>query len=319
MKTTIYIVLICLSVLACTNTKTNEQTKGATQNIYGCYVDDNYSKRTEGYDWVAVSVKKHTDKTIDISVRSRADKKRPTCTFDIIAKQITETSYEALYDSIGITFKFSKNSIKITSKQPKDMDRLSFFCNGGATVAGDYKKTEEQLDCLQIDKTKYFKTLQLQSIYFNVSSIEKNNKNTLTVSAFGLKTQNYHETFNIEGQTIINAEVEDLNSDGSPELLIYTLSNGSGAYGNVYAFSVNNRKSMSQVYFQPTSENPKINQGYMGHDEFTIIENILAQRFPVYKEGDTNANPTGGTRQISYKLVEGEAIRKLVVDKITTF
>lgn len=144
MKTSIYIVLICLSVLACTNTKTTEQSTEPTQNIYGSYADNNYSKRTEGYDWVAVNVKKHTNKTIDISVRSRADKKRPTCTFDITAKQITETSYEAFYDSIVITFNFSKNSIKIASKHPKNLERLMFFCHGGATIAGTYSKTNNK-------------------------------------------------------------------------------------------------------------------------------------------------------------------------------
>jgi hypothetical protein len=57
----------------------------------------------------------------------------------------------------------------------------------------------------------------------------------------------------------------------------------------------------------------------MGHDEFSLVENTLGQRFPIYKEGDTNAEPTGGLRQVSYKLVEGEAMRKLEVDKITEY
>ena len=76
---------------------------------------------------------------------------------------------------------------------------------------------------------------------------------------------------------------------------------------------------MSQVYFPPISENENINQGYMGHDEFSLIENTLVHRFPIYKTGDTNAAPTGGTRQIGYKLVEGEAMRKLEVDSVSEY
>ena len=76
---------------------------------------------------------------------------------------------------------------------------------------------------------------------------------------------------------------------------------------------------MSQVYFTPTAENSQINTGYMGHDQFSIVENNLSQRFPIYKEGDTNAKPSGGTRQVSYKLVEGEAMRKLEIDKISEY
>ena len=165
----------------------------------------------------------------------------------------------------------------------------------------------------------FSKVLNLQEIGFNISSIKNKGKNTLSIFTFGLKGQDYNETFDIEGEQVINAEVEDLNSDGSPELFVYTQSIGSGSYGNVYAFSVNNKKSMSRVYFQPTGENDKINQGYMGHDEFSVVENSLAQRFPIYKEGDTNAKPTGGTRQVSYKLIDGEVARKLVVDKISNY
>ena len=161
--------------------------------------------------------------------------------------------------------------------------------------------------------------LNLQDVGFNVSSLEKDGKNTLTIFTFGLQEREYNETFNIDGEEVTNAEIEDLNSDGSPELFVFTQSVGSGSYGNVYAFSVNNKKSISQVYFQPTAENSEINKGYMGHDEFSLVENTLGQRFPIYKEGDTNAEPTGGTRQVSYRLVEGEAMRKLEVDEITEY
>jgi len=49
------------------------------------------------------------------------------------------------------------------------------------------------------------------------------------------------------------------------------------------------------------------------------IVTTLAQRFPIYKEGDTNANPTGGIRQIEYQLVDGEASRKFVIKNSTDF
>ena len=57
----------------------------------------------------------------------------------------------------------------------------------------------------------------------------------------------------------------------------------------------------------------------MGHDEFAVVENILARRFPVYAESDTNANPTGAMRQLQYKLTPGEASWILVLDKSVEF
>ena len=74
---------------------------------------------------------------------------------------------------------------------------------------------------------------------------------------------------------------------------------------------------MSRIYFPPVSENTKLNKGYMGHDTFLINESALIQEFPIYKEGDPNSNPTGGIRRIQYKLVNGEASRKFVADKIS--
>jgi len=300
-------------------TKETLQISDTTTTIYGNYVDDSYQKRKEGYDWVAVTVKENVDNAIFISVRSRADKKDPTCTFDAKAYKNDKNTYESIYDGKKIIYKFSENSIHISSENKEDEKILYFFCSGGATLAGTYTKINEALDTAQVDKTNFSKVLNFQNVGFNVSAIEKDGKNILTVFTFGLKEKDYNESFDLEGYHVIDAEVEDLNSDGSPELFIFTQSPGSGSYGNVLAFSVNNMKSMSQVYFPSTAENKKINSGYMGHDEFAILETYLVQRFPIYNEDDSNSNPTGGTRQVSYKLVEGEAMRKLEVNSISNY
>ena len=318
------IVMVLFLAIGCKNeTKKMEEVstpKAAEElNVLGDYVSEDYSKRSEGYDWVAVSVTETENNQLNISVRSRADKKEPTCTFDAVAEKVDDKAYQTQIDGKTILFEFSNGKINITTKKEEDEGLLHFYCSGGASIRGTYLKINEALDQTQIDITKFSRVLNLQDVGFNISSIEKDGKNTLTIFTFGLKEREYNETFNIDGEEVINAEVEDLNSDGSPELFIYTRSVGSGSYGNVYAFSVNNKNSMSAVYFQPTAENPKINKGYMGHDEFSLVENTLGQRFPIYKEGDTNAEPSGGTRQVSYRLVEGEAMRKLEVDKITEY
>ena len=118
---------------------------------------------------------------------------------------------------------------------------------------------------------------------------------------------------------VVNAEIEDLNSDGYPELLIYTVSAGSGSYGDVIGYSVNAGKSMSEIYFPTLADNAEANKGYMGHDEFAIVETTLSRRFKTYTEGDNNSAPTGKTRQIQYKLKDGEASRKFVIDQMVEF
>jgi hypothetical protein len=59
--------------------------------------------------------------------------------------------------------------------------------------------------------------------------------------------------------------------------------------------------------------------GYMGHDEFAVVENSLVRRFPVYREGDTNTAPSGRMRQIQYKLVAGESGWVLRKDRIVEY
>ena len=288
------------------------------QRIFGNYVNDTYAIRHEGYDWVAVTVKEAIDNSIYVSVRSRADIKKPTCSFDAQAFKVDENTYESMNDGKAIVYQFNDNSITISTKNEADENMLYFFCSGGATFAGAYTKIEEPLEADQIDKTSFIKVLRLQGVGFNVSSIRKNNVNTFTVTTLGLPKE-FNETYEIIGSQVTGAEVEDLNADGSPELFVYTQSDGSGSYGNVHAFSVNNLKSMSMVNFPPVAENTELNKGYMGHDEFAVVENRLVQRFPVYKDGDSNAKPTGGIRQISYKLTEGEAMRQLKVDKVSEY
>jgi hypothetical protein len=323
-KLSYLIVIVLFLTIGCkTETKKVEEVSKTEfteeLNVSGSYVSDGYSKRSEGYDWIAVLVTETESNKLNISIRSRVDKKKPTCTFDAVAKKVDANTYQTQIDGKSILFEFTNAQISIATEKEEDEGLLYFYCSGGASIAGTYQKINEQIDQNQIDKTKFNRVLYLQDVGFNVSSIEKDGKNTLSIFTFGLKEREYNETFDIDGEKVLDAEVEDLNSDGSPELFIFTQSIRSGSYGNVYAFSVNNKKSMSQVYFQPTAENSEINKGYMGHDEFSLVENTLGQRFPIYKEGDTNAEPTGGIRQVSYKLVEGEAMRKLEVDKITEY
>lgn len=116
---------------------------------------------------------------------------------------------------------------------------------------------------------------------------------------------------------VIDAAVGDLNGDGFYEILIFTQSVGSGSYGNVIAYSSNKGQSWSEVSYPELPS--KLTQGYMGHDKFEVVDNVLVRQFPLYLEGDTNANPKGKMRQIQYDLKDGEASRQFVVSEVNEF
>ena len=151
------------------------------------------------------------------------------------------------------------------------------------TNSGESEAHESEAS--KVDVVVYTKTLLLQNVNFDISSIKGENATILKILPSGLSIDNKQAIHEIDG-TVINAEIEDLNSDGFPEVLVYISSDGSGSYGSIIGYSVNNGKSMSQISFPSVTYNNEANKGYMGHDEFAVVENTLVQRFPIYKEND---------------------------------
>ena len=100
---------------------------------------------------------------------------------------------------------------------------------------------------------------------------------------------------------------------------VYVTSAGSGSYGSLIAYASNRNRSISSIYLPPLEDDPEAATGYMGHDRFVVGEGALVRNFPVYREGDTNSAPTGGTRQIQYHLQAGEAGWRLVPYKVFDF
>ena len=157
---------------------------------------------------------------------------------------------------------------------------------------------------------------QENGIGYTITSPNHGDNNTVTIKTHGLTGGDAPITRPVDG-LVTKAEIADLNADGAPELFLTTTSPGSGSYGKAYAWASNGKKSLTEIFITPPSE--KDLSGYMGHDEFAVIENSFARRFPVYKKGDPNASPTGGWRQFQYKLKPGEAGWVLRIKRVDSF
>jgi len=166
--------------------------------------------------------------------------------------------------------------------------------------------------------SRFHQVLELQGVTFTVTCDNDSSINQLSIVPAGLEIDNMSIAQDVDG-TVVGAEVADLDANGSPELYVYVRSAGSGSYGSLVAYAANKRKSLSGIYLPPVADNATTAKGYMGHDEFAVVENRLVQRFPIYLDGDTNATPTGGTRQVQYKLVPGEAGWRLSVDRVVEY
>lgn len=154
------------------------------------------------------------------------------------------------------------------------------------------------------------RTLLLQGVTFHVTCAQSSSLSRVRIQPQGLKGENAVIEASADG-TVTAAEVADLNGDGFPEIYIYVTSVGSGSYGSLIAYGSNKNLSLTEIYLPSLEENPKALEGYQGHDEFGVVENALVRRFPIYKGNDIQAHPTGGTRQVQYHLVAGEAGWKL--------
>lgn len=149
MKVYIICCLVISGMLASCNISPNTKKKNTSYPFTGDYVTEGYSQRAEGYDWSVVSIYALSDSTSNITVRSRADIKEPTCKFDGIGYvSASGDTLTTLYDDGKIYFTLSGNTLHITSDTP---NLLSFFCSGGGSLRGDYVKLNEKLDAKQLE------------------------------------------------------------------------------------------------------------------------------------------------------------------------
>ena len=173
-------------------------------------------------------------------------------------------------------------------------------------------------DAVPSPALSFDRTLALQGLSFQVSCENSSSTNSLRIVPSGLEIDNTPIVRTIDG-TVTGAEAADLNADGSPEIYVYVTSAGSGSFGSLVAYSANRRKSLSEIYLPPLTEEKNVSGGYLGHDEFAVLEGVLGRRFPVYRDTDRNARPTGGMRQLQYRLVPGEAGWILKLDRTVEY
>jgi hypothetical protein len=203
---------------------------------------------------------------------------------------------------------------------------LSFLASAMFFYACSFQSSSEKktVEALEIDtgvslnkqikdtiRTQFSKVLSLQGITYKINSTGNGSLQQLAIIPSGLSIIN--DTIKQETDPVIGAEIEDLDHDGFPEILIYTQSAGSGSYGHVIGYSPNKGKSVSQINFPEMAKGSKESIGYLGHDSFSVVESSLARRFPIYETNNANAKPTGKIRQLQYKLKNGEASKQFVL------
>jgi len=128
---------------------------------------------------------------------------------------------------------------------------------------------------------------------------------TVTITTVGFAT---NTPIVLEINKMTNKFYADINNDTFEELIITTMAQGSGAYGEVFIFTTASNTSLLPVTIpemteKDTSKNGLF-EGYTGHDSFNILNGLLVREFPTYNKTDTNDNPTGPRKSVTYSFVE---------------
>ncbi len=197
---------------------------------------------------------------------------------------------------------------------------VSGYILSGCTNSGNQSTTEpEEADSTFMapiegpTETREFKTKSGKTWLVTQNQIESSLAN-VTVESQGFSEENRTVYFS-EIDPVIQILQADLDKNGFEELYFITQSVGSGSYGTIYGLNSNNDKSVSEIYFEGASlyntKTGDLYEGHMGHDDFNLVGGDLINTFPVYREGDSNANPTGGKRKVFYALMQGEATWQL--------
>ena len=150
---------------------------------------------------------------------------------------------------------------------------------------------------------KFDTTVALDKIGYRVQCSNKNDDdNFVTIVPVGFKIDQRNVDFNIKGK-VTKAAIDDLNEDGYLDLAIFIYSGPNNDIGTVIGISSVTNKSLVPIFLPDIYTDPKIRDGYKGHDEFSLMVGSLMRKFPLYLPNDAPDKPTGGKRTIQYKVM----------------
>ena len=164
-------------------------------------------------------------------------------------------------------------------------------------------------------------TMKVGKAGFRVNCQNKSaEKNPITIYPVGFESEARDFSFELKG-ILIGTEVDDLNKDGFPELLLYVAPQDSLNKSSVIAISSQENKSVAPIVFPDILDDPRLRDGYKGSDKYMLLEGVLMRTYPLY-EKDANGvqQPTGKMRRLMYRVAPGEqGTSKFVVARFYDF
>jgi hypothetical protein len=152
--------------------------------------------------------------------------------------------------------------------------------------------------------TKYDSTMKIGKVGYKVTCMNRTlDRNVLNVRPIGFKSEAREVNLELRGR-VQSAEIDDLNQDGYPDVIIYLID----AQGRINLFTLSSQENemVQPIYFPDITNDQQLSKGYRGQDEYKLVEGILFRKFPLFDNDTANKVPTNKVRQIMYRVVTGE-------------
>jgi hypothetical protein len=158
----------------------------------------------------------------------------------------------------------------------------------------------------QLSFNKIDTTMKIGKAGYRVTCRNKSiTENPIGIRPVGMESDVRPLDFPLKGR-LYATQVDDLNGDGYPDLLMYIYTDSNAIHGTVYCLMSQENKSLVPCYLPDISYDPKVSKGYKGYDKFSLLEGTLIQQFPIYNPNDEKEKPTGGERTLMYQVTKGE-------------
>ena len=158
-------------------------------------------------------------------------------------------------------------------------------------------------------KKRFDSILKIGKVGYRLSCNNKSEKsNTLSIHLLGFSgTGNKDFNFEVKGK-LKGAEIDDLNNDGMPDLVMYFVLD-SNLSTTVLAIRSDKNENIEPIIFPELRDDLKLAKGYIGFDDFKLVEGSLFRAFPIFNL-DSNKkiihSPEKKYRHIIYRLIKGE-------------
>jgi len=164
-------------------------------------------------------------------------------------------------------------------------------------------------------------TMKVGKAGFRINCYNKSSeKNPITIYPVGFESEARDFSFELKG-VLLGTEVDDLNKDGFPDLLLYVASSDSLNKSSVIAISSQENTSVAPIVFPDILDDPRLRDGYKGADKYMLLEGVLMRTYPLYeKDASGVQQPTGKMRRLMYRVAPGEqGTLKFVVARFYDF